>query len=230
MSKLKILLQITLFYFVSAFNAEALTFDREYLYNFIKTEIKNKLQSSSDENLLIEVSTIDPRISLQPCLTPLTANIPEKHNSRNVNIKIVCADEASWQIFVPVKIQTIVPVLVASTRIVKGTLLDDTTFEVVMRDSALIRGNVLQDSKTVTGVRAKRNLAKGAIITSKNVCFVCKGQPVTITAKSSGLIIKSSGIALRDGSLGDLITVRNEKSGRIIRAQVNAINGVIINL
>lgn len=230
MNKLNILLLFALFHFVMITDVFATTFDREYLYHFIKTQVEEQLAQPAQGKLLIEVSKIDPRITLQPCLTPLLANIPQKHNSRNVNVKIVCNDKDRWQIFVPVKIQTIVPVLVTNMRIIKGTLLDETSFETVYRDSALIRGEVIVNPTSAIGVRAKRNLSKGTIITSKNICFVCKNQPVTITAKSSQFEIKSSGIALRDGSLGDIISVKNEKSGRIIRAQVSAINQVVINL
>jgi flagella basal body P-ring formation protein FlgA len=230
MSKLKILVKISLIYLAMLNTSNAMVFDRDYLSNFIKSYVEEQMTVPKQGKLLVEVSQIDPRISLQACLSPLTANIPEKHNGRNVNIKIICADAKPWYLFVPVKIQTIVPILVTRTRLTKGTLLDDSNMEIIYKDSAKIRGTVLSKPKVVTGARLKRNLSKGSAITNRNTCFVCKGQPVNIVAKSSGFVIKSSGIALRDGSIGDIITVKNEKSGRIIRGQVNAINQVVINL
>ena len=230
MSKLKILVKITLSYLAILNTSNAMVFDRDYLTNFIKSSVEKHITLPTQGKLLIEVSQIDPRISLQACLSPLTANIPEKHNGRNVNVKIVCSDEKPWHLFVPVKIQTIVPILVTSLRITKGTLLDSSNMEVVFKDSAQIRGTVLNEPTIVTGARVKRNLSKGSAITNKNTCFVCKGQPVSIVAKSSGFEIKSSGTAMRDGSLGDIISVKNDKSGRIVRGQVNAINQVVINL
>ena len=158
------------------------------------------------------------------------ANIPEKHNSRNVNVKVVCPDEASWQLFIPVKIQTIVPILVTRMRIAKGTLLDNSNIEVIFKDNNQIRGSVLTDPAIVTGARTKRNLSQGSAITDRNTCFVCKGQPVNIIARSVNFEIKSFGIALKDGSLGELIPIKNKESGRIVQGQVNAINQVVINL
>jgi flagella basal body P-ring formation protein FlgA len=230
MSKLKILVKTFIFNLVLLSTSQAMVFDRDYLNNFIKSYVEKHITVPTQGKLLIEVSPIDPRISLQACLSPITANIPEKHNGRNVNVKIVCADAKPWHLFVPVKIQTIVPVLVTRIRVTKGTLLDDSNMEVVFKDRAKIRGVILTDTDIVSGARTKRNLSQGSAITNKNTCFVCKGQPVSIIARSAGFEIKSFGIALRDGSLGDTISVKNDKSGRVIRGQVSAINQVVINL
>jgi flagella basal body P-ring formation protein FlgA len=230
MNKLKILVKTTLIYLTILNTCNAMVFDRDYLTNFIKSHVEKHIAVPAQGKLLIDVSQIDPRISLQACLSPLKANIPEKHNGRNVNVKIVCDDEKSWHLFVPVKIQTIMPILVTSTRITKGTLLDNSNMEVIFKDRAQIRGTVLSEAKIVIGARSKRNLSKGSAITNRNTCFVCKGQPVNIIAKSAGFEIKSSGTAMRDGSLGDIISVKNNKSGRLVRGQVNAINQVVINL
>jgi len=230
MSKLKILVKFAVIYLAVLNSSTAMTFDRDYLYNFIKSYVESNVSIPAQGKLNVEVSPIDPRISLQPCLSPLTANIPEKHNGRNVNVKIVCPDEDSWQLFIPVKIETIVPILVTRMRIAKGTLLDNSNMEVIFKDSSQVRGTVLTDPKVVTGARIKRNLSQGSAITNRNTCFVCKGQPVNIIAKSTSFEIKSFGIALKDGSLGELIPVKNKKSGRVVQGQVNAINQVVINL
>jgi flagella basal body P-ring formation protein FlgA len=230
MSKLKILVRITLIYLAIVNPSVAMKFDRDYLYNFIKSYVENNISVPAQGKLKVEVSKIDPRISLQSCLSTLTANIPENHNGRNVNVKIICPDEDPWQLFIPVRIQTIIPVLVTRMRINKGTLLNNTNIEIIFKDSGKIRGTVLTNPKIVTGARTKRNLSQGSAITNKNTCFVCKGEPVSIIAKSDNFEIKSNGIALKDGSLGDIISVRNKKSGRVVQGQVNAINRVVINL
>lgn len=230
MNLLKILLTIALLYFVTVTPSSAMTFDREYLYNFIKKHVENNVNLPDQGKLNVEVSEIDPRISLQSCLSPLTANIPENHNGRNVNVKIVCSDEDSWYLYIPVRIQTIVPVLVTRMRINKGTLLNQSNIEVIFKDSAKIRGTIMTDPNLVTGARIKRNLSQGSVITDKNTCFVCKDEPVNIIAKSDNFEIKSSGTALTDGSLGETISVRNKQSGRIVQGQVSAINEVVINL
>ncbi|SEK50369.1 flagella basal body P-ring formation protein FlgA [Colwellia chukchiensis] len=217
--------------YLTALNfANAMTIDRDYLYNFIKTHVKSQIKAPEHGKLSIEVSPIDPRISLQACSAPLTANIPENHNGRNVNIKIVCPDQQSWYLFVPVKIHTIIPIVVTKRRLAKGTLLDHNNIEVVYKDSGQIRGTTLSEIAQISGARTKRNLSQGSAITNRNTCFVCKGQAVNIVASSAGFEIKSAGMALQDGSLGELISVKNKKSGRVVQGQVSAINQVVINL
>ena len=230
MRKLKILVSVTLIYLAIANPGSAMTFDRDYLYNFIKNHVENNVSLPEQGKLKVDVAEIDPRITLHPCLSPLTANIPENHNGRNVNVKIVCTDEDSWYLYIPVRIQTIVPVLVTRMRVNKGTLLNQSNMEVIFKDSNQIRGTVMTDTTLVTGARIKRNLSKGSVITDKNTCFVCKDEPVNIIAKSESFEIKSYGVALNDGSLGEIIAVRNKQSGRIVQGQVSAINQVVINL
>lgn len=230
MSQLKIILTIALIYIAIVNSSSAMTFDREYLYNFIKKHVENNVSLPAQGKLNVEVSEIDPRISLQSCVSPLAANIPENHNGRNVNVKIVCSDENSWYLYIPVKIQTIVPVVVTRMRVSKGTLLSQSNIELIFKDSGQIRGAVMTDPSLATGVRTKRNLSQGSVITNKNTCFVCKDEPVNIIAKSDSFEIKSFGVALDDGSLGEIISVRNKQSGRIVQGQVSAINQVVINL
>jgi flagella basal body P-ring formation protein FlgA len=68
------------------------------------------------------------------------------------------------------------------------------------------------------------------MISPRNICLVCKGESVTIIAKSNDFMIKTIGKALSDGSKGEEVKVRNSKSGRIINARVESVNKVIINL
>jgi len=82
----------------------------------------------------------------------------------------------------------------------------------------------------VIGSKAKRKISKGRAITRKNICMVCKGDNVSIIAHSKHFVIKTLGVALSNGSLGDQIRIKNVRSGKIISAKVKAINKVVINL
>ncbi|MFT6248801.1 MAG: flagella basal body P-ring formation protein FlgA, partial [Cognaticolwellia sp.] len=63
-----------------------------------------------------------------------------------------------------------------------------------------------------------------------NVCLVCEGDAVTISANSPNFVIKTQGIALSSGNLNKQIKVRNTHSGKVIRSKVTAINQVTIHL
>ena len=145
-------------------------------------------------------------------------------------IKISCEDSTPWQLYLAVKIRTLLPVLVASTGISKGTVLDNSNLTIEYRDQRKIRGEVMDQISLVSGARAKRKISSGAQISRRNICLVCKGESVTIVAKSDNLTIKTAGIALRDGSLGEQINIKNRRSGKTIMARVESLNKVVINL
>jgi len=230
MSKLKIL--ITFFFFLANFNSVcfATTYDREFIQNFAKRYVEKNIPVPKHGILTVTPAKIDPRIAIKQCSMPLSANIPEKTASRNVNVKIYCAGSTPWQLFLPVKVTTSIPVIVAANKLSKGTFLDSSNLIIELRDIRKIRGEVIDNIQKVTGARAKRSLLKGTTITKRNICVVCKGESVTIIAKSADFSIKTAGIALKDASFGEQVKVKNSRSGRTIIAQVKAINQVVINL
>ncbi|MEW6983198.1 flagellar basal body P-ring formation chaperone FlgA [Colwelliaceae bacterium 6471] len=207
-----------------------MTLDRDYIEAFAKSSVEDSIVLPSKGKMEITVSSIDPRINIQPCNSPLQANIPENHNGRNVNVKINCEDSTSWQLYIPVRIHTMLPVLVASMGIDKGTVLDSSNMTIEYLDQNMIRGEIIDEIELISGARAKRKISNGSPISKSNICLVCKGESVTIMAKSKQLTIKTAGIALKDGSLGEQISVKNRRSGKTVIGRVEALNKVVINL
>ena len=208
----------------------ALTIDRAYIEDFVKSFVEKNIAVPINGTVNIKVSKIDPRITIKPCLSSLHANIPEKHNSRNVNIKITCNDSTPWQMFIPVKINTMVPVLIATAGIGKGSSLSESNVSIVYKNQGRLRGEILNDINIIIGTKSKKTISKGSAITRRNICLVCKGESVTISAESDGFSIKTAGRALKDGNIGDQISVKNKRSGRTITGRVTAINQVVVNL
>jgi len=230
MSKLKILITFFLFLANVTSICNAASYDREFVRNFAKTFVEQNIAVPDNGKMVVTPATIDSRIAIKPCSVPLSANIPEKYSSRNVNVKIYCSGSAPWHIFLPVKIMTTVPVLVALNKINKGSVLNSSNVALKQKDIAKIRGEVLADLEVVIGARAKRSLYQGKNITKKNICIVCKGDNVTIIAQSKSFMIKTDGVALKDASFGEQVSVKNIRSGRTVSARVKAINQVVINL
>jgi len=206
------------------------TWDKAYLETFAKEYLEEKLSPPVGGKISISIASIDPRITIKPCQQKLTANIPEKTTSRNVNVKISCADSTPWKIYLPAKIEKTFPVIVASTTIEKGTTLSKDNISVQYLANNKIRGKKFTDITAILGSKSKKRIGKGRVINTKNVCLVCKGDSVTITAKSSSFTIKTQGIALSSGNLNKQIKVKNTHSGKIIRSKVTAINQVVIHL
>ncbi len=210
--------------------SHATTWDKAYIETFAKKHLEEKLLPPEGGKISIRIANIDPRITIKPCQQKLTANIPENTNSRNVNVKIYCADSKPWQIYLPARIERTFAVVIATTTIEKGAMLSKDNISVQFLASNKIRGKKLTDITAVLGSKAEKRIGKGRAINTRNVCLVCKGDSVTITAKSANFIIKTQGIALSSGNLNKQIKVKNSRSGKVIRAKVTAINQVIIHL
>ncbi|MCJ8320766.1 MAG: flagellar basal body P-ring formation protein FlgA [Colwellia sp.] len=230
MSNIKIFITFLAITTVFSSNTLAEKITKSDIENFAKAYLKAHLDTPTNGKISIKVAKIDPRINLKDCKTNLNANIPENFNGRNVNIKISCADSIPWHIYMAAKVKTMIPVIVAKKSISKGTLLDKTNLTITYIDTYKIRGTFLDDLNKVAGSKAKKKITKNHLITLKNTCSVCKGSSVSITAKSAIFTIKTNGEALSSGNIGDQVRVKNKQSGKIITAQVNAINKVVINL
>ena len=230
MSKSKIFIIFSLISISLSNFAFGQTMDRVQLQEFVKQFIEENIELPTQGKMTVSVSPLDPRINIKPCSSPLVVNIPENHNGRNVNVKINCKDTTPWYLFIPAKIHMVVPIVVAKSIISKGSRIDESNVTIEYRDTRRIRGEIIDNPQTVVGTRAKRKLSIGAILTRKNICFVCKGSHVTLIAKSDTLMIKTAGIALKDAGIGEQIRVKNERSGRTVTGRVSAINKVVINL
>jgi len=228
MTKLKIFIPFLCFLFPFASFAER--FDSAYLENLAKTYIKQQIVIPEAGNRKIEITPIDPRVIIKPCDQPLTVNIPKNYTSRNINVKISCENSNPWQMFLSAKISTIIPIVIAKNYISKGSILDSSNIYIVKRDSFKIRGEYFSDLAALINNKAVTSIAKGKTITKKNICLVCKGENVTIVASAKNFAIQTDGIALSNGTLGQVIQVKNKRSKRTITAQIIAENHVKINL
>ena len=208
----------------------ATEFDHEYLEQFAKTYVSENYPLPTHGKIQITPSKLDRRIHIKPCHAPLSANIPENSYGRNVNVKISCKDSNAWHLFLPVKVATSLPVVVAKSLINKGSVLSEDNVEVQFIDSKKIRGEVIDNLNTVIGAKAKRNITSGRAIYTKNICIVCSGENVTIRASSGTFSVKASGTALSSGALGDQVRVRNVRSGKVVSGRVSSINLVEIKL
>ena len=208
----------------------AAQYDREYIENLAKSFVEESLPNDENHKREISVAKLDPRIVIKPCQLPLSANIPEKRSSRNVNVKISCSDSTPWQLYLPVRVKTLVKVLVTTMPINKGSVLDDSNSAVIYQSEQTLRGEYIASSEGIWGAKATRNIAKGRSITKRNICIVCKGENVVLVAQSDTFSIKTAGKALSNGGIGDEVRVKNVQSGRTVTAEVKAINKVVITL
>jgi flagella basal body P-ring formation protein FlgA len=213
-----------------SFSSHSTTWDKAYLETFAKNYLEEKIAPPEGGKISISIASIDPRITIQPCKQKLIANIPQDTISRNVNVKISCADPTPWQIYLPARIEKTFAVVIATTTIEKGTMLSKDNIGIQYLASNRIRGKKFTNITAILGSKSEKRIGKGRAINTRNVCLVCEGDSVTITANSPNFVIKTQGIALSSGNLNKQIKVKNTGSGKVIRSTVTAINQVAIHL
>lgn len=234
MSKTKIFLTFLSISCQLLFSASANIFDHKYIENLAKQSVEQKLSadlhSDKGKQITVTATPLDPRLVIQPCENQLQANIPENITSRNVNVKITCDGSIPWNIYVPVKVETKIPVVVATHSIDKGSILTEENISLSYLPALKVRGEVITDITTVVGAKAKRNISRGKAISRKHTCLVCKGDNVTIEAAGQLLSIKTSGTSISYGHIGDKVRIRNDSSGKLVSGIVTGLNKVTINL
>jgi len=205
-------------------------YDHLFIENLAKETVENAFESNEDKKISIHVSRLDSRIQLKQCDQSLVANIPENHNSRNVNVKISCEGSMPWSIYLPVKVRSQVPAIIATSNISKGSILTHDNTALIYINENKVRGERITRSEDIIGAKAKRTISARKSITRRNICVVCKGDNVTIVAKSSTFSIKAEGLSLSSGHLGESIKIKNSRSGKLLTAKVSGLNKVQINL
>jgi flagella basal body P-ring formation protein FlgA len=161
---------------------------------------------------------------------PLTANIPEKSQARNVNVKISCDESTPWQMYLSAKIEKTKAVLIAKATISKGDMLTEDNIKLAHIAVNKIRGDKLTDTNIIYGAKAKKRIAQGRAISKKSICLICKGDVVTIVASSDSFSIKTQGVALSSANVDEQIRVKNSRSNKVITPRVQSANKVIIHL
>lgn len=183
-------------------------------------------------NHRIEVDRLDPRTRLPKCESALTAYLPPGATvRRRTTVGVRCEGPKPWKIFVPVSIAAYTKVMVANRPIGPGTTISRDTVSWVERDVATLSYGYLPSLEGQGGLRARRSIAQGAVITANMVeanAIVHKGQRISLRSDSGPISVTMSGIALEDGAVNGRIAVRNLSSGRRLEGIVESSEVVVL--
>lgn len=189
-------------------------------------------QLDPDNSKTIDVAAmpIDKRVHVPACHSALKfSSSPESLSQSNVTVKAQCNDN-NWYMFMVIKAIETQSVVVMSSAVSPGTLLTSNNVEVVNMNKKRLRTTTFADIKDVVGARIKRRVIAGRPVNPNNLCYVCKGDRVTISAGTSSMRVKTSGVALEDGRMGETIQVKNRRSNKKIYAQVTSTGQVEISI
>jgi flagella basal body P-ring formation protein FlgA len=129
-----------------------------------------------------------------------------------------------------IRVTEIQPVVIVNHAVSPGTLLSRDNLQVIDMDKKRLRNTTFADIESVIGARVKRRLIAGRPVEPDDLCFVCKGDSVVISAESQYMQVKTNGIALEDGNIGETIRIKNSRSNKNLLAQIISTHEVKVNL
>ncbi|MGF1773986.1 flagellar basal body P-ring formation protein FlgA [Vibrio wakamikoensis] len=172
---------------------------------------------------------IDSRIHATDCPSPLeTSSSTTRNTSSNVTVLVECLED-NWRIYVPVRMSISMPLVTAIRPLSRGSLVEAHDVTMTMVDKNRARRGGFSDMNSVVGAKLKRNVKLGDVIERNDVCVVCRNEKVVIRAVKGEMTISTRGTALSDGSHGDQVRVKNDKSQRIIEGIVTGVAEITVN-
>jgi len=151
----------------------------------------------------------------------------EKHFDNFKLIKVTCNGKKPWIIFVKTntnivksknnKISKFNKILVLNKSIEKGNYIQKD--DLVFINSS--KKNIFYNNKEeLIGRKVKQNLRKGQYIQPRHLFgkyYVNEGDPVVIVSKFKNAEVSTGGVAIKSGNIGDVLEVKNKRSGKIIK-------------
>ncbi|WP_169307151.1 flagellar basal body P-ring formation chaperone FlgA [Ferrimonas sediminicola] len=171
----------------------------------------------------IEVSLPSGATALSPCLRPLllegeTGRFPVGRQHRRVS----CTDPA-WSLTVRAEVRLAARIPVTRSKIMAGTLVTRELLRWQERALSTADGDVMMSLDNILGQRARRGIRAGSPLKAHQLLpplMVERGQQVVMVAGDDQFTATTLGVALEAGSRGEVIRVKNSRTGKIVSARI----------
>ena len=192
--------------------------------------INQLIDTTQDTNIDVDIVKIDDRINIPDCPTGFQYNASQEALSQSyISVRVSCKNN-EWYLFTSGQVTRTKEIVVTQGTISPGTVLTSSNLALAKVDVRRLRYTAFTDLDSLIGARMKRRITDGQAIQSNMLCFVCKGDRITITAEVAGMEVKTAGIAQQDGVVGDNIKVINASSQKAVIARVASPEEVVIHL
>ncbi len=169
---------------------------------------------------------LDNRLRLKQCNLPLESYTTQgKNHMGNITVGVRCNGTTPWSLFVPVSVKVMAEIVVANRGMPRGTIIGPDDISVEQRDIARLHRGFLEDTKLAVGKKLRQRVRRGQILTPYQLdvpLTVKRNTKVLIQASNNTVQVRMIGKALQNGSLGQIIRVRNESSNKEIDAKIIA--------
>ncbi|MEZ5548062.1 MAG: flagellar basal body P-ring formation chaperone FlgA [Pseudomonadales bacterium] len=175
------------------------------------------------QRVSFQLSQIDPRLRLADCGAPITVDLGTGKLLGRVTAKVECKSPSPWTIYVPLTIQVFKKVVTIRAPATAGKLLEHNDLQLSEQEVSSLTQGYFTQIKQVSNKLLKRSITMNGVITPRMIeepKVVKKGDEVMIVATKGALSVRSPGVALSDGRVGQQISVKNSATKRIVKARV----------
>lgn len=212
-----------LLFFFSLFLHAATPEELSFIQKAAEDHANSVMTVPEHGSIVVKASDIDSRIKASLCPSPLeTSSTTKGQITSNITVLVACPED-NWRVYVPVRISVSMPLVTTNRSLSRGEIISETDLSLTMIDLDSYRRQGFDSIENLIGAKLKKNVRAGTVIERGDICVVCRNEKVIIKAIKQGMVITTKGTALSDGSLGDQIRVKNDKSSRVIEGVVTGI-------
>lgn len=211
------------------------TFAMENLHRVVENGARKYLitqlsEKSQDTNIDVAIVKIDDRIKIPECSAGYRYHTSEDAlKQSHISVRVSC-ETNDWYLFTSGQVSRTKDIVVTSGAVSPGTVLSSSNLTMASVDVRQLRYTTFTEIDSLVGARMKRRATNGQAIQANMLCFVCKGDRITISAEVGKMKVRTAGIAQQDGVVGDSIQVLNASSKKTVIARVASTEKVVIQL
>lgn len=176
--------------------------------------------------IIVTAADLDARLRLGRCSGPLqAAQVSGGRLQARTSIRVSCRLGTEWTIYVPVSIESEIPVLVLRTSATRGARLTSSDVATETRRVSGLAAGYVTDPAQLQRQTVARPLPAGSMLTTDMLIpdlLVHSGEEVTLLASAGGIEVRATGRALADGRDGARIRVQNLNSLKVVEGVIDS--------
>jgi len=219
---------------LTAFAAQAAGYqDHDAIRRAARQFVSNNMQEYPQAPQ-IQVGQLDRRLRLTECGSLLETFAPNNRKLvGNITIGVRCRNPKPWTIYVPVSVRVFDTVVITKRMLARNTVVSKIDITKEIRDVTSLHGRYMRTVDDAMGQLATQHVPINTILLPNMLQepkLVRRGEQITILATAGGIEVRMNGTALADGSAGDRIRVRNNRSKRVVQGTVSRAGVVRVSL
>lgn len=188
---------------------------------YLMAEVAPSLPANA--RLEIELAPLDSRLRQGACSRSLAFAPLGRLRPGAFTLKARCPTESGWTLYLRGELRVFQPVVVSRVPLPRGSILSPRQLKLEERELSRLRQGYYGRIAPLVDAQVKQDLPADTPLQPRQLqppLLVRRDDRVTIRARAQGLRVETRGTALEDGRRNEQIRVRNDRSGRVIKARV----------